>query len=343
MSDVEAVGEEPTDGYCTKEDCLANKGGACLLEHDDPSHECPEWQLDPQGGDDGEEPPELEPDYVLLPSGEALRPGELERILARHRTSIVVPLGGVGAGKTTLIALMHQLLCVRELPGWKFAGSITSVGFMRRNFYASLRANTNDPATPRTPLEQSGHYLHIDARSAKTDRLHPVLLSDIAGESVAGANFPNNLMNGNVPPEIAAAVARADHVPIVVGGAELANPQTRNHGLLRARTLMQMVGTNLQRRGRLSMVVTQYDLLVDYDLDELKYDLTQGTITEGAPFFLTAACAPKAAHLNPTVKRGTGVAEFFTFIATADEETPQADPPPPPTPHPLIKQMWRRA
>src|ERR1044072_2262514 len=98
MSDA-AVDEQT--GSCSH-DCDANRGGPCAEGHE--PIDCPYWELT----DAVEETPVVPPiRRVALPDGEALRSTELERVTRSCPTSIVVPLGRVRAGKTTLIALSY--------------------------------------------------------------------------------------------------------------------------------------------------------------------------------------------------------------------------------------------
>ena len=110
-----AVGPQLGGGTCSIDGCAANEGGACSKGHDD-KIDCEFYELTEV---EAPVPVEVAVARISLPDGEALRPDEIERALRSHPISMVVPLGRVKAGKTTLIAVSYHLVRSRRLPRWK--------------------------------------------------------------------------------------------------------------------------------------------------------------------------------------------------------------------------------
>lgn len=327
MTDVVDAGiVENEAGHCTRETCPANEGGVCALGID-PVIDCEEYQL---GGDDGTDEAEPEPNVYRFPTGEALRPTQLLGVLAGQRPVIVAPLGDVDAGKTTLIALVHQLLCAGALERWRFAGSTTSVGFARRNFLASLRSKRATPKAGRTSRSESGHYLHLDMRSKCTDQVTRLLLADVSGEHVG------DLRLGTVDEAVRESVGRADHIPILVSGAALAGGPDRPAQELATRTMLSMLEAHLHPTASFSVVVTKVDRLGGADADELAARLVLGTVAEGATVFRTAD-RPGGGAI-----RGQGVEELLDHLLASNPASALAPSPTLPEVSNILKRSWTR-
>ena len=158
-------------GHCVREGCPANDGGACALGID-PVLDCEEYQLVGDEKEEGE--PASASNVYRFHSGEALLPTELDRVLAGLRPSIIVPLGEIEAGKTTLIALMYQRLCSRTMDRWRYSGSATSVGFTASlvpridQIETSHTDDTEDLTCGERPLPPFGRQVGADGPNAPT-------------------------------------------------------------------------------------------------------------------------------------------------------------------------------
>lgn len=327
MTVVEDVEADEGSGHCVREGCPANDGGACALGVD-PVLDCEEYQLVGDEEDAGE--PAAASNAYRFHSGEALLPTELERVLAGPRPSIIVPLGDIEAGKTTLIALMYQRLCSRSMDQWRYSGSATSVGFARRSFLASIRSKRATPTTPRTSRAESGHYLHLDARSVLTDRMHRLVLADVSGEHVGW------LCDGKVDPAVSEPVGRADLIPVVVAGAVLADPAQRSAQMLRTRTMLGMLGTHLRPTAAFSVVVTMLDRLNGLDAVALGREIVAGTIADGAPVFATAARSGAGG-----IVAGSGVDDLFTYLADQPKDPIGGSPVEAGGVSRIVERFWR--
>ena len=105
------VGVAIDEGSCSNPECTVNDGGKCVLGKE--LLDCEFYELTVVG-----EPLGVESDTrtIPLPDGEALRADELEQILADHPVSMVVPLGMLRAGKTTLMCLIFDQVRTRREP-----------------------------------------------------------------------------------------------------------------------------------------------------------------------------------------------------------------------------------
>ena len=138
--------------------------------------------------------------------------------------------------------------------------------------------------------------------------MHRLLLADVSGEHVGW------LCDGKVDPAVSEPVGRADLIPVVVAGAELADPAQRSAQMLRTRTMLGMLATHLRPTAAFSVVITMLDRLDRLDrLDAvgLGQEIVTGTIAEGAPVFTTAARSGAGG-----VVAGTGVDDLFTYLAS---------------------------
>jgi hypothetical protein len=253
--DVEAVIDE---GSCSNPECTVNHGGKCALGKE--LLDCKFYELTVV-----DELVRVESDTktIPLPAGEALRADELEQILAEHPASMVVPLGLVKAGKTTLMCLIFDQVRTRREPQWAFTKSKTILGFARRSYYASYGSGRGSPTTPRTSRLTSGLHLHLGMR-ARDDSEAPIVFVDLSGEHVAA------LADGKVDPVIAEALKRADHVPIIVNGRDIANPDWRARAIYEARALLGVVEKQpMPAHVSVSVIVTKGDLLVGVDVEKV--------------------------------------------------------------------------
>jgi hypothetical protein len=304
VTNVEAppVSEE---GTCSRQDCPANDAGECVLGHE--LIDCEFYELTET---DEPEPDEPETRAVVLPTGEALRADELEQVLADGPASMVVPLGIVAAGKTTLLCLIFDQVRMLEQSPWRFAKSRTVLGFARRSHEASIRSGRVIPTTPRTRRGDSGLHLHLGMRHENGTEA-PIVFVDLSGEHVAA------LADGKIEPVVAKSLKRADHIPIVINGRDIADPDRRALAIYEGRSLLGMVERQVRpQHASVFVVVTKGDLLVGADMDKVFSEITLGTVAEGSPAFVTADReSPPDGGNPPAVERGLGVDALLAHIA----------------------------
>lgn len=336
MTDL-GVEPEAHAGVCNRDGCTANEGGPCAEGHAD-TIDCPYTELTPV-----EAPVPVAPDPRRIPlyDGEALRSDQLERALCSHPVSMVVPLGRVQAGKTTLITVSYHLLRSRRLARWRFTGSETIVGLARRAHHSSFASKRDSPITPRTEKEESGLHLHLGMRRVDDDTRHPVVIVDLSGEHVEA------LARGESVEVAGKALARADHIPVVIDGGQLADAGTRALAVLEARSLLKMLEKQaLQDHTKICVVITMGDLLVGHEIEATVKAIVRGTRAEDGAVFITAdrSSPEKDENGEPIVSLGDGIEDFIEHIAKRPEvsalDSPQAGRP---DASPMLNRIWARS
>ena len=220
-------------------------------------------------------------------------------------------------------------------------GSETVIGFARRAHHASFASKGEVPITPRTEKEESGLHLHLGMRSADDDARYPIVLVDVSGEHV------NALANGERIEVVAKALARSDHIPVVVDGRQVADPNMRPLAVLEARTLLKMLEKyELPAHSKVCLVITKGDLLVGQDLTATVDAIVRGTLAEGSPHFVTADRPSSDVDDGgqPIVELGDGVDAFIDHIAQPHVEViAESAAAIRPQPSPILRRMWPRS
>ena len=268
-------------GTCGKADCLVVRGGACLLGHTDPL-DCEAFEPSEPGeetADDESSDPETDPDAVVevpeasprgrvavrlarltvaLHTGEALTAREATRVLQRTSARVVVPVGPVDVGKTTLLASIYEMVA-RGSSSYSFAGSLSLIGFEARCFAATAASRRTAADTARTTRDTENQLLHM--RVSRDDSTTDLLLADVSGE------YAQDLVRYDEPGVYAPLLRAASHVLLLVDGGRLARPTERYGCLEEARTLIRALAEGeLVRDGSvLTVVVTKGDALPNDD------------------------------------------------------------------------------
>jgi hypothetical protein len=325
VTDVDVEPEELRGGVCSRTDCPVNDGGECAAGHEDPI-DCDDYELTDI---DETEPEQTGPKQWSLPDGEALALADLEAATAEYPVSTVAPLGIVAAGKTTLICLMFDQVRTRREPAWKFTRSRTVLGFARRNHDASFNSGRTVPTAARTALSASGLNLHLGMRRAADDAPASIIFIDLSGEHV------QHFVSGKNVEQVDIAFRRADHIPIVINGADIADSKNRQKAIMQGRSLLARLSTvTLRPTAVVSIVITKADLLDGVDLDPIFDKITAEHPIPPERRFTTA-------DRGEIVERGHGVHELLTHLTTVPvRPVPGWPTPPAPAPSPLLVRLW---
>lgn len=271
----------PTAGVCGDAKCPVLSGGACLLGHADPldceafepaepAEETSSVELD---GDDtdavarvADESPRghvavrLAGSMVALHSGEALSAYEATRILQRTPAKVVVSVGPVNVGKTTLLAGIYETVA-REASHHAFAGSLSLIGFEARCFAASAASRRTVAETERTTRDTDKLLLHL--RVSRDECTSELLLADVSGENA------HDLLRFNDPGQYAPLLRAASNVLLLVDGDRIARPTERHGCVEEARTLIRALAESrlISDDCVFTVVVTKGDILPDDDAD----------------------------------------------------------------------------
>lgn len=199
------------------------------------------------------------PTMIRLPSGEALTSDEATVLGLGRGLSVIVLVGPVACGKTTLIASIYERLLDGPFGNMFFAGSETLLGFellCHDGRAASLRAV---PETVHTPFGDH-RFQHLTlAMEGDPQQRREILLADISGEEFEAA------CESHEEAQRLHVVKRADHVGVLMDGERLLVPAQRH--AVRSETEL-LISSLLQagvlsRASRVYLIVSKSDRLDD--------------------------------------------------------------------------------
>lgn len=320
MSVEQLAPVEKRGGRCTQPGCSAATGGACALDLADPL-DCEHYEDDGLEPDDtlaGERPDEpadelptptsrgrrrlqQSSESVAIHTGEALTLAEASEVLGAHDAAVVVAVGDVGVGKTTLLAALYERLAAGPVGGWAFAGSESLLGFEARSFQATAASGRSDEDTPRTSRATERVALHLSVRHMD-ETLRHLLLADLSGEHA------RSLLLYDEPGDYAPLLRSATRVLLLIDGAQLTTMTGQNLNLTNARTLVRAIaeGADLRPDTPVDLVVTKWDQCGT--AEGLKNELDE----------LVAAAAewwsPVELHLTAARPDGQGLEELFKVL-----------------------------
>mgnify|MGYP003303253488 CR=1 FL=1 len=191
-------------------------------------------------------------------SGEALENNDFYKIAARERTKMMLLVGPVACGKTTMETSIYQMFQRNPVQEYYFAGSQSLQGFEQRSYYTRIQSRGNTPETQRTRLDDTNIFLHLRLWNKKSEEVNNLILTDLSGES-----FANSI--GQVE-EIKKKYNFAERVDFIVGiidGEKLCNKKTRNSVVAEIIELLRTFydAEVLNCDCILQIVISKYDLL----------------------------------------------------------------------------------
>lgn len=162
-------------------------------------------------------------DKYQVNSGEALNSSDIYRIAAKESTKMIVLVGPVASGKTTMETSLYQLFQTCPVNDFYFAGSYSLQGFEQRAFYTRIKSKGNEPTTQRTRVEDNQAFLHIRLWNRNNNEIRNLILADISGEA-----FTNHIGQVDEAKISFSFIERADYVVGVIDGEKLCDKKTRN-------------------------------------------------------------------------------------------------------------------
>ena len=225
-------------GECRLASCpLASGGTACEQGHDDVI-DCPEFEpadsaelgteMSANLPEDGTAPLDVRGRNAITPAdqavevylGDGLTIKEATAVLQAGPATIVLPVGNVHVGKSTLIASLWEQICAGNAGGWSFAGSLTPSAFEDRCFLATLASGRDRAEQARTPDGTDRVFLHVAVvRNCSADDppvLRELLLADVSGEHAS------NFVGADEPGPVRPLLHVADVIAVLVDGDRLA-------------------------------------------------------------------------------------------------------------------------
>ncbi|MEV4778404.1 TRAFAC clade GTPase domain-containing protein [Burkholderia sp. LMU1-1-1.1] len=252
---------------CNRDGCNPESGGGCIdgLSADD----CPnryEFAAIDEVLEAGVPSPSAPPSEIELPpgvrqvhNGVGLSEIEVNRHLRRHGGLVISFIGCPDAGKTTIAAMLYELMKRRRLGQIGFVGSKTLRGFQSRSFYSQFESGLSVPVTERTKKSLPIEYLHLRASFDVSKKTHfDIFMADRSGEEfedcIKMPKFAENF------PEI----YRADCHVLLLDGRKLINPElAASHiGEIRRIVLALLQFSGLGQSQKIQVVLTKLDEVI---------------------------------------------------------------------------------
>ena len=199
------------------------------------------------------------PDTYQINSGEALSRDKFYTIAAKESTKMLLLLGPVASGKTTIETSLYQLFQEKPVENYYFAGSRSLQGFEQRAYYTRIRSKGSLPDTPRTKVDEEPTFLHLRLWNRDNDATTNLIFWDISGEA-----FSENIGKVDSVKKEFSFAERADFVIGIIDGEKLCNKKTKNSVVSEIIQLLRtFLDSGVLGEGCvLQIVFSKYDLLI---------------------------------------------------------------------------------
>jgi hypothetical protein len=272
-----------------------------------------------EAGDANDELPaeeETAPDDVnepeLVTSDASLTLEEARPFARRRGATLVLLLGEVGTGKSTLLAeLWNEFMAHGEIGETGFAGSVTSLAFEERTYDSRIESDRERSGQRRTQESQDG-YLHVRVQRGD-GALTEVFLTDITGEHFT------RVREGTPLAEELSDAARVDRFTFLVDGAAVADAMRRENVYNWTRRLIRALKVSgcLSATARTALVLTKQDLLTPEDIDA--YTQTEARLLDQ---LLDIDASAQALRISARPKDGSepaGLGPLVAWFASDDK------------------------
>lgn len=239
-------------GQCGQQDCTVAETDICLLNND-PST-CPErlYEDDVEGAGAAVD----EPSTAQMPLSRTYGLAEARQLITTRYVHLVGILGEPNAGKTACLVSLYLLMARDKLQDFNFRDSRTLMAFEEISRGARLwnEGQLPEQLTVHTELadDRTAGFLHIRGKSAPLGAVVDLLLPDLPGEWTSALIEKHRVDRLEF-------LRRADAVWLMVNGAELTAPETRQVTLHRSRLLIQRLASFLEAPPPVILVVTRRD------------------------------------------------------------------------------------
>ena len=200
------------------------------------------------------------PHLSVFTSEAALSFSEARTLTGRRGATVVLLVGEVGVGKTTLLVeLWSQFLLKGTIFSHRFAGSRTALAFEERSYHSRVQSGAVSATTTRTQ-EADGGFLHLRIQRPD-DSLLEILFADISGECFGRIRGGTTLLD-----ELPWAV-RVDRFLVILDGKAYVTPGEREIVMNRARR--QIIAMRnceaVNETARVAIALTKIDELLEDD------------------------------------------------------------------------------
>jgi hypothetical protein len=254
------MAEELEIKKCDQAGCTVSKDGVCLESFDELT-ECPHfYTIDSEEDEETTGTTTSAPISKNFPlfTGREMPIEQANFITAKYPTTLICIAGESECGKTTLLAVLYEIFQIGSFNEFKFAGSLTQLGFENRCFLSRQASKRETPTTPRTTsVEFNLLHLALKKSSEMDSKPTHLLLSDISGE------FFRVAKNNSVNMRELTLFKKADHILFFIDGKKLSKVRTRNLAVLDAKSFIQKALDEgvLNRASNIDIIISKSDLL----------------------------------------------------------------------------------
>jgi len=308
---------------CRQENCPVKEKGECLEALED-LEECTHfyWNESDDGGeiDEGHSDTEMatssgNTSRFTLFSANELTLQEIPIVTNKHHCELVVILGDLDSGKTTLLATIFDLFQTGDFQNLLFAGSLTQKGFERRSHLSRVVSGRSKADTERTKSLEF-RVLHLAVKVKGRSEVRHLLLSDVSGETIRQARNSSSVMKKQLQ-----VVKHADHLFYVLDGEGLTS-QNRAKTLLNADLFIKSAIQNqiFNSSTKLNILITKWDKLKgerNFDGGKFLEELKQRFEDKFGPDLGMIVFSKIASRPDEHVKEfdmGYGVSEFLNDL-----------------------------
>lgn len=308
---------------CKQKECPVNKNGECLegidLENDTCTHFY--WEniddSEPIVIEDEPAIPSVATNRTMLFSGNELTLQEIPTVTNKYACDLIVILGDLDCGKTTLLATIFDLFQVGQIKDYIFAGSLTQKGFEVRSHLARVASGADKADAERTKTLEF-RILHLALKKSNNSKTKHLLLSDISGETISQARSSAAVMKKQL-----AIVRFADHLFYIIDGEKLLSGE-RAVTMLNTDLFFQNAISNgiFDKSTVINILVSKWDKINNqpgFDLQKMVIDKINNRFGSSLGEIKYSYMATRPDEENAEFDLGYGVEEFLgNFFVPAD-------------------------
>lgn len=301
---------------CGNPACKVAESGKCIEGLDTAS--CPNYGKTPGSNPDVSHEVETAPAVAAISfsTAQKLTVPEAVSLLRKRKSRVIAIVGPHDAGKTSLIASIHDLFQEGAIGDIEFASSSTLHAFEAASHDSRMESGRESPSTERTQRGRVGFY-HLDVGHNETQECITLLLGDRAGEEYLEAADDIELVHDLEE------IRRADVINLLADGQRLLDPGARHNVISQIERILQALqGAGvISGRQRLALVMTKLDSVRDsenaknserafQDFSKLEENVKAryASVFESINSFKVAA-SPKSTTISP----GAGISELLGY------------------------------
>lgn len=260
-------------GSCTRTSCPLATTGLCEHGHTDLS-DCENFVAMPTSDSSQDDNTLPEPRTPVADAGLAVTAAQLQsrlfsdgkaldveganQVTADAQTQVIVLAGEIECGKTTLLATIYEKFQAGPFAGYDFGGSQTLVAFEQKCFLARIASEQLSSDTERTKVLDPEHlHLMVKKRNGKGASSTNLLFTDVSGELF------RMIKDSSEECKKMAVLTRADHIAILLDGAQLADKKFRQKALQDCKGLLRSIleGGMIGKDTFVEIIYSKWDLI----------------------------------------------------------------------------------